>query len=287
MRFLIIGAVYSENTRDLEAEILKRGDEVVRVAPKDFVFSYDENGFCVTANGYDLFDFDVYLLRGFHISVVEGRILAEGLLAKGKTVIDEVVGKNYLPSKLFETSKLSRVGLNYPKTFCVLNGKSFEKIKHKISFPVIVKPVGGRQGQGIEKIENKENLKEFLKENNRGWLVQECLKIDGDVRVFVVGEKVLGGMKRLVIEGDFRSNASLGADAQKFELTDEMCEIAKKATEVMDYEIAGVDLAFHEGRWYVIEVNLTPQWQKFKEVTGINPAKYIIDYAVKKYKQET
>ncbi len=283
MRFLIIGVSNSKNTKDLEIEILQRGDEVVTVEPKNFVFSVDESGFGATADGHNLFDFDVYLLRAYNISVNEMRIFTESLLKKGKTVVDEVVGGDYIPSKLFEASRLSRAGLKYPKTFCVLNDESFEQIKDKISFPLVVKPVDGQKGQGVEKIETEGALKNFLKEHSRGWLIQEFLRIDGDVRVFVVGEKVLGAIKRSVMQDDFRSNASLGADAKKYDLTQEMVEIARKAKEAMNCEVAGVDLAFHEGEWYVIEVNFTPQWQKFKEVTGINPAKYIVDYAVKKH----
>jgi ribosomal protein S6--L-glutamate ligase len=66
--------------------------------------------------------------------------------------------------------------------------------------------------------------------------------VDGDVRVLVVGKEVLGAMKRIVPEGDFRSNASLGANAEKVEMTSEMEEVALKAANVMGYDVAGVDL---------------------------------------------
>ncbi|OGI29418.1 MAG: hypothetical protein A2288_03810 [Candidatus Moranbacteria bacterium RIFOXYA12_FULL_44_15] len=90
-------------------------------------------------------------------------------------------------------------------------------------------------------------------------------------------------MKRYIIPGDFRSNASLGAKAEKILLTQELKELALKATKAMNYEVAGVDIIKHKKKLYVLEINSAPQWQKFKEVTGVNPAEAIIAYAIKKY----
>lgn len=286
MKFLILGATDTDNTKDLEVEIQKRGHEAVKVKPKDFIFSIQEGEFKVTTGGIDLFYFDVYLLRGYNVSVIETQIFVDKLLALGKTVVDEAVGVQYIPSKLFEASRFSEAGLNYPETFSILDVESFELFKDGICYPVIVKPVNGQKGQDMFKFENESELGEFLKENNKGWLVQECLPMDGDVRVFIVGDEVLGAIKRFTIEGDFRSNASLGAEARKFELTEEISEIALKAKKAMNCEIAGVDLAWSNDKWYVIEVNFTPQWQAFKEVIGINPAEKIVEYAIDKHNRK-
>lgn len=287
MKFLIVGAIETDNTKDLEDEILKAGFHVSKIKPQDIIFSVQNGKFQVTSNEMDLLDFDVYLLRGYNVSVTEVMILAEALLALEKTVVDNIAGNLYLPSKLFEASRLSREGLNYPETFSILKGDSFEFFKNKLKYPVIVKPVNGQKGQDIVKFEKEKELEEFLSESNKGWLVQECLPMDGDVRVFVVGDEVLGAMKRFIVKGDFRSNASLGAETGKFELTDEIRDIALRAKKAMNCEIAGVDLAWSNGRWYVIEVNFTPQWQAFKEATGTNPAEKIIEYAINKHNQQS
>jgi ribosomal protein S6--L-glutamate ligase len=288
MKFLIVGAPKTENTQDLVLEIKKRGHGVLVVRPKNFVFSIENKKFLVSALDEDLFDFDVYILRGYNKTLTEVRIFAESLVSQGKVVIDETIGSDYIPSKLYEASKLSREGLNYPKTFLLTDNSRIGEIADKLDFPVIVKPIYGQQGQEIEKIEKKENLTDLFleKERTEMFLIQEYLKINGDVRVFVVGNQVLGAIKRFIVEGDFRSNASLGAEAEEFPLDDEIKEIALKSTKAMNYEIAGVDLANANGKWYVIEVNSTPQWQKFKEITKINPAEEIIEYAINKHNKK-
>lgn len=143
----------------------------------------------------------------------------------------------------------------------------------------------GQKGQGIVKIDNKKQAYNFFKKNHKGYLLQEYLEIDSDIRIFVVNSKILGAMKRFIIPGDFRSNASLGARVEQVNPTKEMIDLAKRAVKAMKYEIAGVDIVTYKGKFYVIEVNSTPQWQKFKKVTGINPAKHIIDYSLEKYKK--
>lgn len=286
MKFLIVGPK-TENTCDLVAEIEKGGNLVMVVSPKDFVFSVDKGEFWVQAKERNLLSYDIFLLRGYNKTLTEIRIFAEFLLNNGKVVIDETVARDYIPSKLYEASKLLREGLNYPKTFLVVDNEKIKSFAEELEFPVVVKPVYGQKGQEVNKFGGKADLINFFSQKDKveKFLLQEFLEIDGDVRVFVVGGRVLGAIKRFVISGDFRSNASLGARAELFPVDQKMRDIALKACKAMKYEIAGVDLAMANGKWYVIEVNSTPQWQKFKEVTGVNPAKEIIDYAIKKYEK--
>jgi RimK family alpha-L-glutamate ligase len=283
MKFLIIGPVDSLNTLDLEEEIKKIGNEVDVIRPIDLIFETFDKDFKVYANGVDLEDYDVLLFRGYNNSHVEASIFAENALHKKKILLDEIVGRNYKENKLNEASLLSRSGIKHPKSYYIKKRESLEFIKGKLNYPVIVKPIDGSKGRDIYKLKNEKELVDFLNKNNSGWLIQECLEIDGDVRVFVVNGRVLGAMKRYLIEGDYRSNVSLGAKAEKFELTKEIKELALSATKAVGREIAGVDLAYSKGKWYVIEVNATPQWQGFKKAIKINPAEAIIKFAIEKF----
>jgi ribosomal protein S6--L-glutamate ligase len=100
----------------------------------------------------------------------------------------------------------------------------------------------------------------------------------------VVGGKVVGGFQRFINEGAYKSNIR-GTKAEKMDVSEKMKEISINATDAVGYEVSGVDLFEHNGELYIIEVNVTPQWEKFKAVTGINPAKHIVEYAISKYEQ--
>lgn len=282
LSFVIIGP-NTENTLDLIREIKKAGHRHFIVRLSDIFFEFNNGIFRALWKNKDLLDFDIFLLRGYNKNLLFAQILAQELLAKGKIVIDKTIGKRFISSKAYETSKIMQNKINHPKTWQAVSFSSYKKILKQISFPVIAKPVYGQKGQGIEKFETAKEYLNFFSKNPKGYLVQEFLKIDGDIRIFIVGNKALGAMKRYLVPGDFRSNASLGASAKKIPLTQELKTLALKAAKTMDYEIAGVDILEHKKRFYVLEVNSSPQWQKFKEVTKTNPAEYIIRYALKKH----
>lgn len=282
LNFAIIGP-NTENTLDLIREIKKAGHRPFVVRLSDIFFEFNNGIFRALWKNKDLFDFDIFLLRGYNKNLLFAQIFAQELLAKGKIVIDETIGKRFISSKAYEASRMMQKKISHPKTWQAVSFSSYKKILKQISFPVIAKPVYGQKGQGIEKIRTAKEYLTFFSKNPKGYLVQEFLKIDGDIRIFVVGNKVLGAMKRYLVPGDFRSNASLGAKTEKIPLTKELETLALKAAKTMDYEIAGIDILEHKKRFYVLEVNSSPQWQKFKEVTKINPAEYIIRYALKKY----
>ncbi|MFA4817815.1 MAG: RimK family alpha-L-glutamate ligase [Parcubacteria group bacterium] len=282
LSFVIIGPS-TENTLDLVREIEKTGHRSFIVKLSDIFFEFNNGAFKALWKNKDLLDFDIFLLRGYNKNLLFAQILAQELLVKGKIVIDDTIGKRFISSKIYEASRMAQNKINHPRTWQAVSFSSYKKILKQISFPVIAKPVYGQKGQGIEKFKTAKEYLSFFSKNPKGYLIQEFLNIDGDIRVFIVGNKVLGAMKRHLVPGDFRSNASLGARTEKIPLTKELKTLALKAAKTMDYEIAGVDILEYKKKFYVLEINSSPQWQKFKEVTGINPAKYIIEYALKKY----
>lgn len=282
LNFVIIGP-NTENTLDLIREIKKTGHRTFVVRLSDIFFEFNNGALKALWKNKNLFDFDIFLFRGYNKNLLFAQILAQELLGRGKIVIDKTMGKRFISSKAYEASRMMQGKINHPKTWQAVSFSSYKKILRKISFPVIAKPIYGQKGQGVEKIETAKEYLNFFSKNPKGYLIQEFLKIDSDIRVFIVGNKALGAMKRYLVPGDFRSNASLGAKTEKITLTKELKTLALKATKAMNYEIAGVDILEYKKKLYVLEVNSSPQWQKFKEVTEINPAEYIIGHALKKH----
>lgn len=283
-KFIIIGSA-TENTRDLLQEIEKRGLENRLIPLRDISFEFSGGTFSAHDNNTNLENFDIFIFRGYNKNLIFAQVLAKNLLSQNKIVLDETLGKNYISGKIHEATVFLEKNIPHPKTYQAIKKDAYKKIISEISFPIIVKPVDGQKGQDIEKFNDQKSALDFFNKNPKGFFIQEYLSITDDIRVFVVAGKVLGAIKRLVIPGDHRSNASLGAKTEKIELTEEMRSLALKASQAMGYEIAGVDLVENNGDLYVLEVNIAPQWQKFKETTGINPAEHIINYALEKYEK--
>ena len=104
-----------------------------------------------------------------------------------------------------------------------------------------------------------------------------------DIRVFCVGEEIIGGMKRVASEREWRTNFAQGAVCESFELEHEEEELIHKIVKRIGIEVAGIDLYPTPQGMYVLEVNACPGWKAFQEVhPKINVAKKIIDYLITK-----
>lgn len=100
-----------------------------------------------------------------------------------------------------------------------------------------------------------------------------------DVRVFLLGGRILAAMRRHARDG-WRTNVAQGGRAEPIELTEEEEWLALRAAAALGAPIAGVDLLpGPRGETYVIEVNAVPGWRALAPVTGVDVAASVIHYA--------
>lgn len=297
MKIGILGSPNAIETLWLEQEGKKRGHEITRFSTRDLSFKSDSKTFKVISK-YNFYVFDIFLIRGiyrsyfvknlyFNISTEAFLFLRYAHDVLNKPIVDErLATKPTILSKMATSLNLNKVNLPQPATFQFASKNEVLRNLDKIPYPVIIKNPAGRKGENMYKIDSKNKLEIFLKKvpQHFPFLFQQYLPTDGDIRILVIGDKVIGAMKRLLIPGDFRANISQGAKAEKFKLTDETVELAKKAAKATETEFAGVDLIESEGKFYVIEVNRAPQFRGFRKYTKVDPSPYVIDYLEKKAK---
>ncbi|MFZ2152850.1 MAG: hypothetical protein WAV41_02200 [Microgenomates group bacterium] len=156
-----------------------------------------------------------------------------------------------------------------------------------IIFPVIVKGSGGDRGTRVYKADNLEEMEELVRklrksetEEGKRYMLQEYIPNDGDYRVLVLGEKVLGVMKRSSQnKSEFRNNYSAGGAVEVADLPEEIKQLAVKAARVCGLAVAGVDVAFRDfdrSKPVIWEVNKGPQFKGFMQATGIDVPKEIV-----------
>jgi ribosomal protein S6--L-glutamate ligase len=185
--------------------------------------------------------------------------------------------------------KLQDFGLTQPRTVLIpdVNGvdKAVEILDKK--FPLILKTLEGSKGVGVLFIESERSLKSiiqllFSQNEDVDLLIQEYIKTDGDIRVIVLGGKVIASMKRAVIEGDFRSNVSQGAKVKEYDLTDleiEQCLLAAKAVDGIWTAVDFIPSSDKENKPpYILEVNHSPGTEGIEEATNKNIVKIVVDH---------
>jgi hypothetical protein len=120
-------------------------------------------------------------------------------------------------------------------------------------------------------------------------IIQKKEEADGgDIRVHVLTlnnrQVILAAMKRVKLGGDFRSNVSLGATAEKVKLTPEQEQIALKTAKLSKMPWCAVDIMPlvkgsnpELGDNVVLEINASPGTDGISEVIGENFVRVMIN----------
>lgn len=186
--------------------------------------------------------------------------------------------------KLRSMQLLSTAGLGMPKTaFTNFSNDSDAIIKQVGGVPLIIKLLEGTQGLGVVLAETKKAAGSVIEAFNglkARVIVQEFISEakGADIRALVVGDEVVGAMKRQGKEGEFRSNLHRGGSAEIIELNDEEKQTAIVATKTLGLRIAGVDMLQSERGPLLLEVNSSPGLKGIEFATGLDIAKKIIEY---------
>jgi len=115
----------------------------------------------------------------------------------------------------------------------------------------VIKILDGHGGTGVAMVDGKKILAIFQMifaiDPERRLIIQKKEEADGgDIRVHVLTlrdkQVILAKMKRVKLGGDFRSNVSLGAEAEPVELTPEQEQIALKTAQLSHLPWCAVDI---------------------------------------------
>jgi ribosomal protein S6--L-glutamate ligase len=288
MKILVAGLKKKPQFFRIKEEAEKRGHTVEGCLASELVIVGEKDSFTpYLSDGRKLTDFDlVYMIVGkrlwewFTAALYLNK--QNGTIIVNKKAIDPTY--NYYQTPAIDFLRQTETGINYPKSAILFSDTGLDSIKNEFRFPVIVKASQGHRGEEVYKINSANELEKIvtlLTEDIRSCVVREFIPNDGDIRVFCVGYRAIGAMKRTPKAGDFRSNVSQGGSAQAFDLSKNprIKEIAELTAKTMQTEIAGVDVMIHKdtGEPYILEVNPGPQIEGI-ESTGLNVAGEIVKY---------
>jgi len=212
----------------------------------------------------------------------------------GIPVVNKEIAVMRAKNKLRTLQILTKKDVPVPKSYVVTNTENIDEIVDEIgSLPLILKAVSGSHGKGVSIIESRRALKSIIemliKENDpEPLIVQEYVRESKgkDVRVFIVGKKIVGAMERIATKrGEFRSNFHLGGRVKIADLSEEEKITAKNAIAACGLDFAGVDIIRTKTGPKVLEVNSNPGLEGITLATGKDIAGQIIKYAVEKAKR--
>jgi len=184
--------------------------------------------------------------------------------------------------KFYTTALLQEAGLPTPET--VVCEAATDAMNAVVAMgDVIIKPLFGSMGHGCVRVSDPDvafRVVRSLEQLRIVFYVQRVVDHGGrDLRVFVIGGRVLAAIERRAPDGQWRTNVSLGGAARPFELPPSWEQLAIRAAATIGADYAGVDLLpSRDGTVFVLEVNGIPGWQGLKQATGIDVAGAIVEH---------
>jgi len=198
----------------------------------------------------------------------------------GYTTIPSIECWDNCSSKYLTDILCRKAGLRTPKTVAISHSEDAERAVKELGskFPIILKSSTGTQtGVGVVIVESMRSLNAYIQmimlyNKYLPIIIQEYIPLEYDIRIMVMDGKVLGAMKRNVIQddNDFRSNVSLGAEAEQIDITELEEKDAIAAANAVGGRLVGVDVIPAKDREkenpIILEVNSMPGFSGIEKV---------------------
>lgn len=190
--------------------------------------------------------------------------------------------------------ELLKSGIKMPKTlispkafaYSDLKSEYLDFVEGELGYPLILKECFGSFGMQVYLINNRRELEE--KDEELGIvpvIYQEFIKTSygRDLRLNVVGDRVIAAIYREATNGGFQANLTLGGSMKPHKPSAIEAEMALSAVKALGLDFAGVDLLIGEGGEPILgEVNSNTQFVNLYNATGVNMPDSLFDYILRK-----
>jgi len=192
--------------------------------------------------------------------------------------------------KLLTQLELQKNNLPMPKTYLASTVNAARSILERLNYPIIMKFPQGTQGKGVlfaESFASASSILDALSSLRQPFIIQEYIETDGtDLRVFVLGDKVVAVYQRRSNGKETRANIHAGGTGEEVMLDEETKRIALNAAKSVKADLCGVDILMSHKGPVVLEVNLSPGLQGITQYTGIDVADRIAKFLYERTKEK-
>jgi RimK family alpha-L-glutamate ligase len=286
MRVVILSARTGWHTDELTRALTERGHLAAVVPYEGLTAKLAGLQTHLTSEHISVLDADAVLARIIPGGSLEQLIYRVDALHwienRGVRVVNSPRAIERSVDKFYTTTLLHDAGLLVPETVVCERAEEAMAAVRAMG-DVIIKPIFGSLGHGMVRVTDPETalrVVRALEHIKSVFYVQRAIDHGGrDLRIFVVGGRVIGAIERRAPAGEWRTNVAIGGSAVAVDVTPEIEQIALSAAEAVGADYAGVDvLPARDGSAYVLEVNGIPGWEGLQLATGVDVAAAIVGH---------
>jgi ribosomal protein S6--L-glutamate ligase len=189
-------------------------------------------------------------------------MLTRALLNVGVPIIGGDNGLTTGDDQTVTLEALRIAGIPTPEFAVVTSPGEADHAANAMGWPVVTKDPLTMGGSGVRLSADMDAIRLHLSELDEPprLIVQRFYPeaAGEDHRLFVVGSHLVGSIRRVAQQGEFRANLFLGGMAIPYRATQEEADFAIAAAEAIGLDVAGVDLLDTDDGPLVMEVNHNP-----------------------------
>jgi ribosomal protein S6--L-glutamate ligase len=181
---------------------------------------------------------------------------AELLDAMGKKTFPSYHNYKCVQDKIKQTALFNLLDIPHPRTRVFYGNRQKNSICDRFKFPFIAKiPRGSAMGRGVYLVRSQKDLDAYIKLSNVAY-IQEYLPSDRDIRVVIIGDRVVHAYWRISPAGEFRSNVAVGATISLDPVPKNALDLALDTARRCRWDDVGIDIIEHDKNLYVLEANM-------------------------------
>ena len=282
----IISDIHDWHSDQIELNLKKNNCEVLRINFDELIFSFKRNKlFFLNDNRINkLNGIWVRFIKSGSIEEITTKLTILHLLKENKIYVHnsaDIIEKTV--DKVRTTGILNLNGIYSPKTIIWFSSK---KNQFPIKKKYLLKPIFGSQGNDIEMIKKREDLKK-IPANRDVFYLQEFIESEkknfySDVRVLVSNHKIVSAMER--ISKNYITNVFKGAECKKKLISLELKKLIIRISKLFDLGYAGIDVKFDKKKLAILEINGIPSWKGIQKIEKKNISKILVNDFLKKIK---
>ena len=259
-----------------------RGHEVVVVNYAKCYMTMERSKPVIYYKGEILAKFDAIIPRIAQSYTKYGTAVVRQFEMQGSYTTASSIAINRSRDKLRSYQIMARNDVAIPKTVFARETANLDEVVELAGgAPVIIKVARGTHGNGVVLAETRKAavavMQAFYVEGVN-FMVQEFVAESAgtDIRVLVVGGRVVASIERRSLDDDFRSNTHQGGVGKAVKLSLEEEKMAIKAAKAMGLPVCGVDMMRSKDGPKVLEVNSSASIMTPERVTKRDVATKII-----------
>jgi ribosomal protein S6--L-glutamate ligase len=215
-----------------------------------------------------------------------GVAVVNHLETMGVPVLATARGISRSRDKLRCLQLLAGARIDVPRTVMATSGAPVARLVEQVGgLPCIIKLLRGTQGVGVMIANTLPEVATIL-QTFQGLGQDVCLQEfvhesrGKDVRALVVGDQVVGAMRRRAKHGEFRSNLHRGGEGTPVRLDPSYEVTAVKAARLIGLDICGVDMLEGADGPRVMELNSSPGFEGLERATRHDIAGAMVAHAL-------